>query len=220
MDRAAILFVAALALLFFIFTPSPVKQKETSSFIYANPLISKALLGALSPIAADFAWLESTKIGETGRGSSTNVDKTEIRTAFITIASLDSSFFYAINYGASFLSTISKDKEAAFEVIDRASSQNPNDFRLLYLKLITELTSQKPNHALLNELAKKVFINPDFTGVFGVMKVDDFLLQILSFANDETAKKKQLREELEWLKKNTSNKNKKALIETKLKELN
>jgi hypothetical protein len=217
--RAAVLPFAGLILLFFIFSPAPLRQKQTSSFIYSNPLISKAFLGSISPLAADFAWLESTKIGEAGRGDTLKVDKNEIKTAFITIASLDPYFYHAINYGVTFLSTIPKDKEASFEVLDRALLQNPNDFRLLYLKLITELTSSRPDKILLKNLAEKVFINPDFKGVFGVIKVDDFLLEILAFAGDEAAKKKQLQDELKWLKKNTKDKNKKALIDAKLKEL-
>lgn len=220
MARAFLLQLSALATLFLIFAPTPKEQKSASSFIYSNPLISKAALGAVSPLAADFAWLESTKIGEMGRGGSEKVDKNEIKTAFLTIASLDPTFFHAINYGTTFLSTIAKDKEAAFVILDRAIAENKDDFRLYYLKLITELTADNPDKKTVKELAKIVFLHPEFTGVFGVMKIDDFVLELLSFSENEEAKKKHLKDELLWLHKNTKDKNKKALIESKLRELN
>jgi len=218
--KAAALPAFGLAVIFVFFAPSPNSVKNESSFIYANPLISKAALGSLTPFAADFAWLESTKIGELGKGGTANVNKEEIKTAFLTIASLDPSFYHAINYGVSFLSTVAKDKEAAYSVLNRALTLRPNEFQLQYLKLVTEVTSENPDKKMIKELALSVFANPEFKGVFGAMKVDDFLLEILAFASDERAKKEELKKELEWLHKNTSDKNKKALIAAKLKELN
>lgn len=220
MAKALGIHVAGFILLFFLFLPSPCKQKNESSFIYSNPLISKAALGSLSPLAADFAWLESTKIGEMGKGGTLAVNTSEFKNAFLTIASLDPSFYHAINYGVSFLSTIPKDKASAYDILDRALSLHPNDFRFEYLKLIIEVTSEQPNKEILKTLAMSVFTHPEFNGVFGTMKVDDFLLDILAFAGDAHAKKEQLKKELTWLHKNTSDKSKKALIETKLKELN
>ncbi len=211
--------IVFLAAIFAIFAPIPQKQKAASSFLYSNPLISKAALGVLSPFAGDFAWLESTKIGEMGKGGTYNVDKNEFKLAFMTIASLDPHFFHATNYGSSFLYSIHKDKAGAFDIIDRARLQNKDDFRLLYLKLIMEVTDEKPNKELLKELAMQVFVHSDFKGVFGVMKVDNFLVEVLSFAGDEDAKTKELRDELEWLYKNTKDEKKKQLIATKLKEL-
>lgn len=220
MAKAFLLQLSAFVSLFLIFAPTPKEEKSASSFIYSNPLISKATLGVMSPFAADFAWLESTKIGEMGRGGSDSVDKNEIKTAFVTIASLDPTFFHAINYGATFLSTIAKDKEAAFTVLDGAITQNRDDFRLYYSKLLIELTSENPDAKTIRELAKIVFLHPEFKGVFGAMKIDDFILELLSFSENEEAKKKHLKEELLWLRKNTKDKNKKALIESKLRELN
>ncbi len=211
--------VLLLAALFFVATPKAVKQKNESSFLYSNPIVSKGVLGVLSPLAADFAWLESTKIGEMGRGGTYNVDKTEFKSAFMTIASLDPYFFHAVNYGSGFLYTVQKDKQSAFEIIDRALLQNKDDFRLLYIKLIIETTSDNPDKKLLQQLAKEVYTHPDFKGVFGVMKVDDFLIEVLKFASDKNSKDKQLKEDLEWLYKNTKDKNKKELIAQKLKEL-
>lgn len=219
MARVLAIVVALLALLFFVASPHAIKQKNESSFLYSNPIVSKGALGVLSPFAADFAWLESTKIGEIGRGGTYNVNKTEFKSAFMTIASLDPHFFHAVNYGSGFLYTVQKDKQSAFEIIDRALLQNKDDFKFLYIKLVIEVTSENPDKKLLQELAKKVYIHPDFKGVFGVMKVDDFLFEILSFANDKTSKDKQLKEDLEWLYKNTKDKNKKELITQKLKEL-
>ncbi len=220
MVKAATLLASSLAALFLLFEPSPKAIKNESSFIYANPLISKAALGALTPFAADFAWLESTKIGELGKGGTTNVNKDEIKTAFLTIASLDPSFYHAINYGVSFLSTVPKDKEGAYVVLDRALALHPSDFQLKYLKLITEMTSENPDKKMLKELAMSVFANPNFKGIFGAMKVDDFLLEVLTFAEDRAAKKEELKKELKWLLKNTQDKNKKELIASKLRELN
>jgi hypothetical protein len=211
--------VTLLAALFFAASPKAIKQKNESSFLYSNPLVSKGALGIFSPFAADFAWLESIKIGEVGRGGSYKVDNTEFKTAFMTIASLDPHFYHAINYGSGFLYTIQKDKQSAFEIIDRALLQNKEDFRLLYVKLVIEVTSENPDKKLLKELAKEVYTHPDFKGVFGVMKVDDFLIEILNFAEDKASKNQQLREDLEWLYKNTKDKNKKELIAQKLKEL-
>lgn len=219
MVKLAIVPIVGLATILALFAPKPEPNRQESSFLYANPIISKAILGNLSPFVADFAWLESTKIGELGRGSTENVNKDEIKTAFLTIATLDPSFYHAINYGVSFLSTIPKDKEGAHLIIDRGLSLRPNDFQLQYLKLITEMTSENPNKQMLKELSISIFANPDFKGVFGMMKMDDFLLEILAFADDRDAKKSELKKELEWLYKNTSDKNKKALIAAKLKEL-
>jgi len=218
--KLAVAPIIGLAGILLLFAPKPQSIKQESSFLYANPIISKAILGNLTPFVADFAWLESTKIGELGKGGTANVNKDEIQTAFLTIATLDPSFYHAISYGASFLSTVPKEKEAAYLIIDRGLSLRPNDFQLQYLKLITEVTSEKPDKKMIKELAVSVFANPEFKGVFGAMKVDDFLLEILAFAGDEDAKKEELKKELEWLYKNTSDKNKKALIAAKLKELN
>jgi len=211
--------MVGLATALWLFAPKPQAIKQESSFLYANPIISKAILGNLTPFVADFAWLESTKIGELGKGDTASVNKDEIKTAFLTIASLDPSFYHAINYGVSFLSTIPKDKEAAYSIIDRGLSLHPNDFQLRYIKLITEMTSENPDKKMLKELSMSIFANPEFKGVFGALKMDDFLLEILAFAGDERAKKEELKKELEWLHKNTSDKNKKALIAAKLKEL-
>ncbi len=219
MAKAALLAPLLLALLYFVFAPSAKEQKKESSFLYSNPQISKAALGTFSPFAADFAWLESTKIGELGRGGSDKVNKEEMRAAFLTIASLDPTFYHAINYGVSFLSTVAKDKKAAYEVIDRALNLHPNDFRLKYLKMIIEITSDHPDKEVLKKLATDVFLHPDFNGMFGVMKVDDFLIDIVAFATDEKAKKAELKKELEWLYKNTRDKNKKELIAARLREL-
>lgn len=219
MAKAILIVALFLGGVFALFAPTPQKQKAASSFLYSNPLISKAALGVFSPFVADFAWLESTKIGEMGKGGTYNVNKNEFRLAFMTIASLDPHFFHATNYGSSFLFSIHKDKISAFDIIDRARLQNKDDFRLLYLKLIMEVTDQRPDKKVLKELAMQVFTHPDFKGVFGVMKVDDFLIEILSFAGDEGAKTKQLKDELEWLYKNTKDEKKKQLIATKLKEL-
>jgi len=218
--RVALVPIFGLMAILWFFAPKPQAAKQESSFIYANPLISKAILGSLTPFVADFAWLESTKIGELGKGSTENVNKDEMKTAFLTITTLDPSFYHATSYGVSFLSTISKDKEAAYSILDRGISLRPNEFKLQYLKLVTEMTSENPNKEMLKTLAASVFANPEFNGVFGAMKVDDFLLQILAFAGDEHAKKDELKKELEWLYKNSSDKNKKALIAAKLKELN
>jgi hypothetical protein len=217
--KAPLIAPILLAFLYFIFNPTAKEQKKENSLLYSNPQISKAVLGSFSPFVADFAWLESTKIGELGRGGSQNVDKEEMRAAFLTIASLDPSFYHAINYGVSYLATIAKDKKAAYEIIDRALILHPNEFRLKYLKMTIELTSETPNKEMLKKLAVEVFSHPEFNGVFGVMKVDDFLIDILAFAADENAKKAELKRELEWLYKNTKDKNKKELIASRLKEL-
>lgn len=220
MAKLLAIAAALLAAMFFVAVPKAVKQKNESSFLYSNPIVSKGALGVLSPFAADFAWLESIKIGETGKGGSFKVDNTEFKTAFMTIASLDPHFFHAINYGSGFLYTIQKDKQSAFEIIDRALLQNKDDFRLLYIKLIIEITSENPDKKLIKELAKEVYAHPDFNGVFGIMKVDDFLFEVLKFADDKSSKNQQIREDLEWLYKNTKDKKKKELIAQKLKELN
>lgn len=219
MAKATLLAPLLLALLYFVFNPSAKEQKRESSFLYSNPQISKAVLGSFSPFVADFAWLESTKIGELGRGGSEKVNKEEMRGAFLTIASLDPSFYHAINYGVSYLATIAKDKKAAYEIIDRALSLHPDEFRLKYLKMVIEVTSETPNKDMIKKLAVEVFSHPEFNGVFGVMKVDDFLIDVLAFAADEKAKKTELKKELEWLLRNTKDKNKKELIASRLKEL-
>lgn len=213
------LSVLSIAILFFVFRPTPKEISKESSFLYSNPIISKAMLGHLSPFAADFAWLESTKIGELGRGGSYRVNKEEMYAAFLTISSLDPSFFHAINYGVSYLSTIAEDKKSAFEIIDRALLNYPDDFRLKYLKLIIEITDKNPDKALVRELAMGVFAHPEFKGVFGSLKMDDFLLDILAFSSNEGAKKEQLKKELIWLYNNTKDKNKKELISKKLKDI-
>lgn len=219
MAKAIFLAPILLVLLYVGFSPSAVEQKKESSFLYSNPQISKAALGAFSPFVADFAWLESTKIGELGRGGSDRVKKEEMRLAFLTVATLDPSFYHAINYGVSYLSTIAKDKKAAYEVIDRALIHRPDEFRLKYLKLLIELTGDAPDKNMIKKLALEVFSHPEFNGIFGVMKVDDFLIDILAFASDEKAKKEELKKELLWLLKNTREKNKKELIEARLREL-
>lgn len=219
MAKIALLTPILLAILYFAFDPSAKEQKRESSLLYSNPQISKALLGSFSPFVADFAWLESTKIGELGRGGSEKVNKEEMRAAFLTIASLDPSFYHAINYGVSYLSTIAKDKKAAFEVIDRALSLHPDEFRLKYLKMVIEVTSETPDKEMLKKLAMEVFVHPEFNGVFGVMKADDFLVDILAFASNKEAKNTELKKELEWLLRNTKDKNKKELIAARLKEL-
>lgn len=219
MAKAALIPPILLAVLYFAFNPSAKEQKRESSLLYSNPQISKAVLGNFSPFVADFAWLESTKIGELGRGGSQNVNKEEMRSAFLTIASLDPSFYHAINYGVSYLATIAKDKKAAYGIIDRALALYPNEFRLKYLKMVIEVTSDAPDKNMLKGLAVDVFAHPEFNGIFGVMKVDDFLIDILAFASDEKAKKEELKRELEWLLRNTKDKNKKELIASRLKEL-
>ncbi len=219
MAKAALLAPILLAILYFAFNPTAKEQKKESSFLYSNPQISKAAIGSFSPFVADIAWLESTKIGEMGRDGSQNVNKDEMRAAFLTIASLDPSFYHAINYGVSYLSTIAKDKNASYQVIDRALSLRPNEFRLKYLKMVIEITSEAPDKEMIKSLAMDVFAHPEFNGTFGVMKVDDFLVDVLAFASDEKAKKTELKKELEWLYKNTKDKNKKELIASRLKGL-
>jgi len=211
---APVLIVAALFSLFWLFCPTPLERQNESYFIYSNPLLSKAALGFLSPIAADFAWLGSVRIGEMSGAE----DKEKTKAAFTTIASLDPSFFHAINYGATYLAAVQKDKEAAYSVIDRALSLRPNEFRLIYLKLLIEASSDAPDKNMLKELAAKAFLHKEFKGFFGARDKDEFLLDILLFANDKKAKKEELKKELLWLLKNTNDKRKKELIMQKITE--
>lgn len=194
--------------------PSPIADNE---LLFSNPYFFRAISNISHTLVADWLWLMSADIGEIAARDSHSVETAEFFAASKSITVMDPYFFPAINYAATYLSSIHKDINASIELYETARAYDKNNILLYFNEIVLRATYEEPlDDEVIVRLAKEAAILPSSKARFAKEDINNMIENFIIFARSKKGKEAQAIKDLKWLLKNTTNESRKNEIRKKL----
>jgi len=201
----------------------PHLKERSNALLFVNALAFRTFSMGFHNLFADKLWLLSTTISEI-KNDSKSINEEEFIRASRSIIALDPYFYESVNYAATYLVSVKKDLPSALQMLRDARFYDSENFFLYYLEILFVTTygndyGYPMDIRSLKALAQKANALPDSQKILGQMIVKDWVDELLILATNQALAKRQSKEDLKWLLKNTQNPAQKKAIEKRLSEL-
>jgi len=213
--KLAILLLASLSALALMFASKPgARTSAENELLFSNPYLFRAISNISHTLLADRLWLMSADIGEIVKKDSYTIDAGEFFAASKTITVMDPYFFPAVNYAATYLSSIHKDINGSIALYETARLYDKNNFLLYFNEMLLRATYQNPvDDDAMVRLAKEASLMPENRKFFKKENVGNMVEDFIVFARNKRGRDAQARKDLQWLLKNsTSEQRKKEIV--------
>lgn len=188
-----------------------------NELLFSNPYIFRALSNISHTLLADGLWLMSADIGEMAKRSSYAADTEEFFLASRTITVMDPYFSPAINYAATYLSSIHKEINASIALYEQARLYDKNNFLLYFNEMLLRATYQDPlDDDAIARLGKEASRMPEKRKFFKKENVGNMVEDFVVFARNKRGKREQAIDDLKWLLENSTSEHRKKEIEKRL----
>jgi hypothetical protein len=199
-------------------SPRPEFSKPDGRILLMQPYLLRAMSGYARSIASDFIWLKSHYVDESRYGE--NVDMEVFPTVFRAQITLDPHFTAPVRYAATYLASLPKRPDMGIELLQLSQSFNPDRFDLLINEALIRIGYDVPNSSdRLLELAKRIEVLPEKTKLLGLLPMDDWMIEVISYARTKEGKLELIEADLIDLLKQTESPERRALIEAELEEV-
>ncbi len=207
--------LAAATLLFFLFVvvcaPRPEPARLAAVRFPGAPLLLRALTGPFHTLAADRYWLLSARAGM-APGSVDGARYMSFMRAARLVVTLDPDFAPALRYMTTYLAALHRRIDSAHALCDLALRGDPAQAEPYLLKIVNEVGYRRPERrALVVRWIRQLAAN---TG-----GVPAWLPDLLARTRREQGRLALLRQDLQWLARNSRDPKERAAILARIAKL-
>lgn len=214
--RLFLLFAFLASALLFV-APKPQNQSFGSYLLEFDPLLARSISAHMHTILGDFVWLKSSYVDEVGKGEQADSDL--VARVAQTQITLDPHFTRPAIYSATYLASIAGRPDSSISLLNYSQRLNPDKFSTLFSEALIRANYGVPNSSdRIVEIARLTEALPDKSKYVGILKMDDLLIELVTYARTSEGRADLIANDLKDLYSATTNPNRRELIRFKLSQ--
>jgi len=184
---------------------------EAGVLLEAQPLLLRAATNISHTLTADFLWLASGRVGEIARK---NEDAQTIYDVAQNVITADPFFFPAVNYFATYLSSIHDEVTKGAFLYELARRWDDENVLLYFYEIVLRVTyKRRPDGEAISELSREAYLLSEEKSYMKKKEVEEMIKGFILYARNKTRKQEKIRDDLLWLKEKSQSEERKAQIQ-------